>query len=196
MTNYLSEFRLCDSTPDRIIESGRYWADEEVFSSFKLTSAYDPSHYFTFDVNRGSENAGWTMFSTPSTFQVKAGSKTPSSSGAINLFADNGDVNITCMNGDIRLKARNIHIEAGLNVTDNRNGSVHITGSEKVSIHAPTVDLEAKRMLRLVSAGNGVLNVPNIFEMGVGMCKAFSNSSSGGSLLGIASLDTIPSSVK
>lgn len=193
---YKPEFSVTDETADRIIESGRYWLDEEVFSSYKITSAYDPLHYFTFDVNRGSESSGWTMFSTPGTFQVKAGKKTPSSSGAINLFADNGDVNITCMNGDIRLKARNIHIEAGLNASDNRNGSVHITGSEKVSIHAPTVDLEAKRMLRLVSTGNAVLNVPNILEMGVGMCKAFSSSSSGGGLLGIAALDSIPNFVK
>lgn len=172
------EFCIHDETADRIIESGRYWEDETVFSAYKITSGYDPDHYLSFDVNRGPEESGWTMFSSPGTFQVKAGAKTKDNSGAINFFAENGDVNITCMNGDIRLKARNIHLDASLNVKDNRNGIVHIKGTEKVSIHAPTVEVEAKRMLRVLSSGNMVLDIKNVSEMNMGMCKAFSNSSS------------------
>ena len=66
----------------------------------------------------------------------------------------------------------------GINVKVNRNGIVHIQGSEKVSIHAPTIDVEAKRMLRVVSSGNFVLDIKNVSELNTGMCKAFSNSSS------------------
>ena len=178
---YKSEFCINDGTPDRIIETGKYWDDKTTFFAYKLTSGYDPDHYLSFDVNRkyaGSQESGWTLFNTPGTFQVKAGIKTPDNSGAINFFAENGDVNITCLNGDIRLKARNIHLDASLNVKDNRNGIVHIKGSEKVSIHAPTVEVEAKRMLRVLSSGNMVLDIKNVSEMNIGMCKAFSNSSS------------------
>lgn len=178
MTNYYPEWAQFDSNADRIIESGRYWADETVFSSYKLTSGYDPLHYFSFDVNRGPEGSGWTLFSTPGTWQCKAGSKTPDGSNAIFMVAENGNVSITVDNGDLKLKARNIHIEAGHNASDNANGSVHIKGTEKVSIHAPTVDIDAKRMLKLVSSGNSVLKIANVMEMGMGMCKAFSNSSS------------------
>lgn len=174
---YKPEFCINDETADRIIESGRYWEDETTFSAYKITSAYDPDHYLSFDVNRGPEQSGWTLFSTPGTWQVKAGAKTPEGSNAVFMVAENGNVSITAMNGDIRLKARNIHIDASLNVTDNRNGIVHIKGSEKVSIHAPTVDVEAKRMLSLVSSGNSRLQISNVMEMGMGMCKAFTNSS-------------------
>lgn len=176
--NYYPEFCVDDATADVIIEKGRYWDDKTTFFSYKLTSGYDPNHYFSFDVNRGSESSGWTLFSTPGTFQVKAGKKTPEKSSAINLFADNGDISITCMNGDIRLKARNIHIDSGLNVRNSVDGVVNIAGHQKVSIHAPTIDIEAKKMLRLVSSGDGVLKISNVMEMYMGMCKAFSNSSS------------------
>jgi len=176
--NYHSEFCVDDSTSDVIIEKGKYWDDKTTFFSYKVTSGYDPNHYMVFDVNRGPEGSGWTMFSTPGTFQIKAGKKTPEKSGAINLFADNGDINITCMNGDIRLKARNIHIDSGLNVRNTVDGVVNISGHQKVSIHAPTVDIEAKKMLRLISSGNGVLKISNVMEMRIGMCKAFSVSSS------------------
>jgi len=176
--NYYPEFCVDDSTADVIIERGRYWDDKTTFFSYKLTSGYDPNHYFSFDVNRGSESSGWTLFNTPGTFQVKAGKKTPEKSSAINLFADNGDISITCMNGDIRLKARNIHIDSGLNVRNSVDGVVNIAGHQKVSIHAPTVDIEAKKMLRLISSGDGVLKISNVMEMCMGMCKAFSNSSS------------------
>lgn len=179
---FKAEFCIHDETADRIIESGRYWVDETTFSAYKVTSGYDPDHYLSFDVNRGPEESGWTLFSTPGTFQVRAGAKTPPKSGAVNFFAENGDVNITCLNGDIRLKARNIHIDASLNVSDNRNGIVHIKGSEKVSIHAPTVEVEAKRMLRVVSSGNFVLDISNVSELNMGMCKAFSNSSADSTL--------------
>jgi hypothetical protein len=178
MSNYLPEYSLSDSTADVIIERGRYWANETTFSTYKLTSGYDSNHYFSFDVNRGPEDSGWTLFSTPGTWECKAGAKTPQGSNAIFMVAENGNVAITVDNGDLLLKARNIHIEAGHNASDNANGSVHIKGTEKVSIHAPTVDIEAKRMLRLISSGNGVLSVSNVMEMGMGMCKAFSNSSS------------------
>ena len=50
---------------------------------------------------------------------------------------------------------------------------MHIKGSEKVSIHAPTVDIDAKRMLKLVSSGNGEFKITNILEMKTGMAKAF-----------------------
>lgn len=176
--NYYPEFCIDDSTADVIIERGRYWDDKTTFFSYKLTSGYDPNHYFSFDVNRGPESSGWTLFNTPGTFQVKAGKKTPEKSSAINLFADNGDISITCMNGDIRLKARNIHIDSGLNVRNSVDGVVNIAGHQKVSIHAPTVDIEAKKMLRLISSGDGVLKISNVMEMCMGMCKAFSNSSS------------------
>ena len=176
--NYYPEFCVDDATADVIIEKGRYWDDKTTFFSYKLTSGYDPNHYFSFDVNRGSESSGWTLFSTPGTFQVKAGKKTPEKSSAINLFADNGDISITCMNGDIRLKARNIHIDSGLNVRNSVDGVVNIAGHQKVSIHAPTIDIEAKKMLRLISSGDGVLKISNVMEMYMGMCKAFSNSSS------------------
>jgi len=176
--NYYPEFCVDDSTADVIIERGRYWDDKTTFFSYKLTSGYDPNHYFSFDVNRGSESSGWTLFNTPGTFQVKAGKKTPEKSSAINFFADNGDISITCMNGDIRLKARNIHIDSGLNVRNSVDGVVNIAGHQKVSIHAPTVDIEAKKMLRLISSGDGVLKISNVMEMCMGMCKAFSNSSS------------------
>lgn len=176
--NYYPEFCVDDATADVIIEKGRYWDDKTTFFSHKLTSGYDPNHYFSFDVNRGSESSGWTLFSTPGTFQVKAGKKTPEKSSAINLFADNGDISITCMNGDIRLKARNIHIDSGLNVRNSVDGVVNIAGHQKVSIHAPTIDIEAKKMLRLISPGDGVLKISNVMEMYMGMCKAFSNSSS------------------
>jgi len=178
MTNYLSEFGLGDSTADVIIERGRYWDNNTIFYAYKITSGYDPNHYMSFDVNRGPESSGWTLFSSPGTFQVKAGKKTPEKSCAINLFADNGDISITCMNGDIRLKARNIHIDSGLNVRNSVDGVVNIAGHQKVSIHAPTVDIEAKKILRLISSGDGVLKISNVMEMSMGMCKAFSNSSS------------------
>jgi len=178
MADYHSEWAQFDSNADRIIESGRYWADETVFSSYKITSGYDPLHYFSFDVNRGPEGSGWTLFSSPGTWQCKAGAKTPEGSNAIFMVAENGNVAITVDNGDLLLKARNIHIEAGHGASDNANGSVHIKGTEKVSIHAPTIDIDAKRMLKLVSSGNGALKISNVMEMGVGMCKAFSNSSS------------------
>jgi hypothetical protein len=176
--NYYPEFCIDDSTADVIIERGRYWDDKTTFFSYKLTSGYDPNHYFSFDVNRGPESSGWTLFNTPGTFQVKAGKKTPEKSSAINFFADNGDISITCMNGDIRLKARNIHIDSGLNVRNSVDGVVNIAGHQKVSIHAPTIDIEAKKMLRLISSGDGVLKISNVMEMYMGMCKAFSNSSS------------------
>lgn len=73
--NYYPEFCVDDATADVIIEKGRYWDDKTTFFSYKLTSGYDPNHYFSFDVNRGSESSGWTLFSTPGTFQVKAGKK-------------------------------------------------------------------------------------------------------------------------
>lgn len=186
MTNYFPEFGVSDSTADVIIEKGRYWGDEKTLTTFKLTSGYDPLHYFTFEVNRGSENAGWTMFSTPATFQVKAGKKTPEKSAAINLFADNGDVNITCMNGDIRLKARNIHLDASLNLRNTTEGVVNIKGEQKVSVHAPTIEVEAKKLLRVVSSGGFCLDVKNIAELNAGMCKAFSNSSAAGNRLSAA----------
>lgn len=178
MDNYHAEWAQFDSNADRIIESGRYWKDEKSFSVYKLTSAYDPLHYLTFDVNRGPEKSGWTISNTPGTWQCKAGAQTPVGSNAIFMVAENGNVAINVENGDLLLKARNIHIEAGYAAGGNSDGSVHIKGTEKVSIHAPTVDIESKRMLRLVSSGNSVLKVSNVMEMGVGMCKAFSNSSS------------------
>jgi hypothetical protein len=58
------------------------------------------------------------------------------------------------------------------------DGVVNIAGHQKVSIHAPTIDIEAKKMLRLISSGDGVLKISNVMEMYMGMCKAFSNSSS------------------
>lgn len=178
MADFDARFNISDSTPDVIIEKGRYWYDEVVFSAYKLSSGYDSSHYMSFDVNRGPEASGWTLFSTPGTWQVKSGSKTPDNSCSIVMIGENGDISITAENGDIRLKARNIHIDATHNVSDNRNGTVHIKGSEKVSIHAPTVDIDAKRMLKLVSSGNGAFKITNILEMQAGMSKAFSNSSS------------------
>jgi hypothetical protein len=178
MADFDARFNISDSTPDVIIEKGRYWNDETIFSAFKLTSGYDPSHYLSFDVNRGPEASGWTLFSTPGTWQVKAGKKTPNNSCAIVMIGENGDIAITAENGDIRLKARNIHIDATHNVLDNQNGTVHIKGSEKVSIHAPTIDVDAKRMLKLISSGNGAFKITNILEMKMGMAKAFTNSSS------------------
>lgn len=175
--NYHPEFCVDDSTSDVIIEKGRYWDDKTTFFSYKVTSGYDPNHYMVFDVNRGPEGSGWTMFSTPGTFQVKAGKKTPEKSGAINLFADNGDINITCTNGDIRLKARNIHIDSGHNVRNTVDGVVNIKGHQKVSVHAPTIEVEANKMLRVVSSGHFVLDVKNISELRSGMSKAFCNSS-------------------
>ena len=175
MANYHPEYCIDDSTSDVIIEKGKYWDDQTTFSAYKLTSGYDPLHYMSFDVNRGG--SGWTMFSTPGTFQVKAGAKTPEKSGAINLYADNGDINITCTNGDIRLKARNIHIESGHNVRNTVDGVVNIKGHQKVSIHGPTVEVEAKKLLRVVSAGNFALDIKNVSELSTGIAKAFCNSS-------------------
>jgi hypothetical protein len=177
MADFDARFNIGDSTPDVIIEKGRYWQDEAIFSAYKLTSGYDSSHYLSFDVNRGPEASGWTLCSTPGTWAIKSGAKTPDNSCSIVMIGENGDISITAENGVIRLKARNIHIDATHNVTDNRNGIVHIKGSEKVSIHAPTVDIDAKRMLKLVSSGNGEFKITNILEMKTGMAKAFTNSS-------------------
>jgi len=182
MTNYLPEFGLSDGTADVIIEKGKYWDDKTTFFSYKVTSGYDPNHYMSFDVNRGPEASGWTLFSSPGTFAVKAGKKTPQDSNGIFMVAEGGNVAITAMNGDIRLKARNIHIDASLNIRNTKEGVVHIKGEQKVSVHAPTIEVEAKKLLRVVSSGNFSLDIKNITEMNTGMCKAFSNSSAASTL--------------
>jgi len=183
MTNYLPEFGLCDSTADVLIEKGKYWDDKTTFLAYKITSGYDPNHYMSFDVNRGPEASGWTLFSSPGTFAVKAGKKTPQDSNGIFLVAEGGNVAITAMNGDIRLKARNIHIDASLNLRNTTEGVVNIKGEQKVSVHAPTIEVEAKKLLRVVSSGNFSLDVKNVTELFSGMSKASCNSSSVGTNL-------------
>jgi len=183
MTNYLPEFGLCDSSADVIIERGKYWDDKTTFFAYKITSGYDPNHYMSFDVNRGPESSGWTLFNSPGTFAVKAGKKTPQDSNGIFLVAEGGNVAITAMNGDIRLKARNIHIDASLNLRNTTEGVVNIKGEQKVSVHAPTIEVEAKKLLRVVSSGNFSLDVKNVTELFSGMSKASCNSSSVGTNL-------------
>lgn len=182
MANYHPEFCVNDGTADVIIEKGKYWDDKVTFSPIKISSGYDPNHYISFDVNRGPEGVGWTMISTPGTFAVKSGTKTPENSNAVFMVAENGDIAITCENGSIRLKARDIHIESGHNVKKVNEGNVHIKGGQKVSIQSPTIEIESGKMLRLVSSGNYALQVSGLAEMSAAMSKSFCSSSKEGQI--------------
>jgi len=182
MADYHSKYGGNDATADVIIEKGKYWDDQTTFFAYKHSSGYDPEHYMSFDVNRGPESSGWTLFSSPGTFAVKAGKKTPETSSGIFMIAENGDISITCENGSIRLLARDIHIQSGFNVRKVNEGNVHIKGGQKVSISAPNIEIESGKMMRLASSGNYALQVSGLAEMSAAMSKSFCSSSQGGPL--------------
>lgn len=49
------------------------------------------------------------------------------------------------MNGDIRLKARNIHIDSGLNVRNSVDGVVNIAGHQKFLFMLQQLTLKQKK---------------------------------------------------
>jgi len=137
-------------TSDAEIKFGHITADNEI-DAVHLRSGYFFDHYMSFGATGDSHRRGGTIFKSPGSFQVKAGTKVQGSDTGVFIKAENGNIHISAPSGNLILDARNILIKA---TGDNdESGHVTVEGNNTVQIKGKGggVDINGNPSVKIAS---------------------------------------------
>ena len=137
-------------TSDAEIKFGHITADNEI-DAVHLRSGYFHDHYMSFGATGDSHRRGGTIFKSPGSFQVKAGTKVQGSDTGVFIKAENGNIHISAPSGNLILEARNVLIKA---TGDNdESGHVTVEGNNTVQIKGKGegVDISGNASVKIAS---------------------------------------------
>lgn len=137
-------------TSDAEIKFGHITADNEI-DAVHLRSGYFHDHYMSFGATGDSHRRGGTIFKSPGSFQVKAGTKVQGSDTGVFIKSENGNIHISAPSGNLILEARNVLIKA---TGDNdESGHVTVEGNNTVQIKGKGegVDISGNASVKIAS---------------------------------------------
>lgn len=143
-----------------------------------LLQASDGRHSITLDKN--GPRKGCTQITAPGRISIEAGEDLTEPEDTIFIHTWNGNIDIIATKGKLRLQGSDIEIIAlG---EDGSKGNVTIYGEENVNIESKKVQISAKSLYRLASAGKAELvanNCMNIYSAMIrGVTDAVTNQDS------------------
>lgn len=149
-------------TADGELQFGHITQDN-VLSAVLLRSGQSLKHYISMDATGDEHRKHGTICRSEGAFQVKAGDNVSDDNFGVFIEAVSGDLVSQAPSGRVRIIGENVDIVAS--GANNENGSVTISGNEKVIVKAQIIEVSSVASTKIFSEktveviGKAILNL-------------------------------------